>query len=427
MARLHRRPALVSLLALLSAPLGAEVIEVDPSSPDGIQAAIDAASPGDVLLVPPSTYHPFVLDRRLALIGVGSIEVLYVESGSRLTSLDGGTLANLRLNDLRVTDVAGSVELIDCRFEPNPDSELPLSYPHEKQALAVERCGAVLLQRCSVESTVSAKSLNTKAALFAEDSSLAATGCLFRGADAVLGPLSAGYEDGSHAVFVRGGEATFEACRMEGGRSGATLLASGEWIEGLAGDGMSITGGATVRVRNGGHLIAGNTGLGLTSFAVRASLESTVLVADAELSILGAYFAPLPVISQKTGAVVELSTGAPWAEIELSVGSAAEQLLAIHAPASAPVLVALGAPAPPLAVAGIGGHVWLDPTAVLAVLGLVGQGLDQPLEVAFSSDLTAEHPSFGTPLVLQAFYPTVLDPVAKGKASLTAPLLVLFQ
>lgn len=65
---------LAPFLVALAAPLGADVIVVDqahPASPT-IQEAIDAGASGDIVLVEAGDYEPFVLDKPMRVLGVGS-------------------------------------------------------------------------------------------------------------------------------------------------------------------------------------------------------------------------------------------------------------------------------------------------------------------------------------------------------------------
>lgn len=93
-----------------------------------IQAAIDAASPGDLVLVRPGAYDAFVSTKGLTLVGDDGA---LVRAGTTILSLPAGepvALSKLELAGLDVLACAASVVLDDVRltaaFDPLPSEVL---------------------------------------------------------------------------------------------------------------------------------------------------------------------------------------------------------------------------------------------------------------------------------------------------------------
>lgn len=85
-----------------------------------IQSAIDAAAPGDVILVHPGVYAPFALDRGLTLAPFST--AVDVTQGSRVEALPAGqraVVSGLDLQDLRVSACSGSVVLDRLHLDPS--------------------------------------------------------------------------------------------------------------------------------------------------------------------------------------------------------------------------------------------------------------------------------------------------------------------
>src|SRR5205809_924810 len=78
-----------------------------------IPPAIDAAQPGDVLLVVTGTYSPFTLGKGLTIIGYGQtplsggVSILGVPAG------ETAVIVNLKPSDLSISDCMGSVLVQD--------------------------------------------------------------------------------------------------------------------------------------------------------------------------------------------------------------------------------------------------------------------------------------------------------------------------
>ena len=107
--------AALAMLALLLPPATAGstwIVDDDgPADFDQIQAAIDAAQPGDTLLIQDGSYSVFALDKGLTLVGYGSVRVPGVSSVLGITSMELAILDQLTLSELRVTGNEGPVVL----------------------------------------------------------------------------------------------------------------------------------------------------------------------------------------------------------------------------------------------------------------------------------------------------------------------------
>lgn len=103
----------IALTGLFAPARAGEVwIVDDDASPDAdfhaIQDAIDAAFPGDVVLVLNGSYAPFVLDRELTILGYLKDEVSVVGT-CRIVGVAGATIAELELDRLELANCAGAV------------------------------------------------------------------------------------------------------------------------------------------------------------------------------------------------------------------------------------------------------------------------------------------------------------------------------
>ena len=70
--------ALLSALPALAAPAGANILYPSAGCAGTLQACLDAAAPGDTIVIQPGTYltNPLTLDHAVSLTGVSSATVL---------------------------------------------------------------------------------------------------------------------------------------------------------------------------------------------------------------------------------------------------------------------------------------------------------------------------------------------------------------
>lgn len=88
-----------------------------------IQPAINAAAPGDVILVGPGSFNPFLLDKGLTIVGAGnapgpsatSIGLGYLQPSSRVMAVPAGqrvVLVDFVINQLRIESCVDTVALV---------------------------------------------------------------------------------------------------------------------------------------------------------------------------------------------------------------------------------------------------------------------------------------------------------------------------
>ena len=411
----------------LSSPSAAETWLVDASSPNGIQDAIDMAQPGDVVLVPPGTYFPFVLDKRLTLVGQGEPGELYVHSGSEITSFDGATLVELTLNDIQVLGTVHPVQFLDCRFHPQPDYRPGTGQPSpEPSAIFASHCQSVFLQRCQVRSTVSHADHPQGAALEAVRSTVVASGCTFRGANSLVFPYAEYYEDGSHGAHLVESIGVFEGCEFVGGSSSMTVYVIGTFT-GDSGVGLLAEQQSHVRVRGYEHGIFGNLiGSGSNSVAVHLVEQSSVTYSGMELSVIGDTSGSSETVEvDATSTLVEVELS-PFAATEALPGTETEQTFTLRAPASSAGWLVVAGQTSPFALEGYDEPVWCDLGGVLLTVPVVGQGMDSELTFPFSSAGPPSAVGLGLAWKAQVFLP--MTPAMDGtEAAVTSPSLIVLQ
>lgn len=228
---------LVSLFAasLLAGTASADLLVVDDDGGPGVdyttlQPALDAAGPGDVLLLRPGDYHPApafppaphrLVGKGLSIVADGSVRV----HGLRIEDLPAGQdvlVRGIDLGDanLQVVDCAGVVWLEDIVSQGQ-------NFVAVQSPVRIEDSAAVHLNRCEL---YAGQSLTfPPVALRASHSNVSVYDSVLHGAD--------GYGDiqtGSDGVLVVGGFLFASGTDITGGSSGC------------AGDGLEIAGGGSV-------------------------------------------------------------------------------------------------------------------------------------------------------------------------------------
>lgn len=115
------RALALALLLVAAAPLASAQSQWIVDAAGGgqfttLQAAIDAAAPGDVLLVLPGTYSAAVLTKELSILGDPAVARPHLVSFV-VKSAPAFRLAHLELRRLHVRDVPGRSVIDDCRFD----------------------------------------------------------------------------------------------------------------------------------------------------------------------------------------------------------------------------------------------------------------------------------------------------------------------
>lgn len=359
-----------------------------------IQAAIDAAAPGDVLLVQPGNYAPFVLDRRLAILGPpgGHPSV----SGTSRVQTDDAVLAGLRLGSLQVLGARGTVLLDDLDVHGGV-AGLPGC-----QGMLISGCTAVHVARSSLHGK-DGDALCESRALQIVDSDVTLTDCTLTGG-AGWGEDFFAY-DGQEALDVVGASRVLLAhCRVQGGAGGSPEILFG---------GTGGNGAVALRINWGEHA-------GPATVIVRGNSQSFVNGGVGGLGI-GAQdaFAPAAgfgtlVLSGVThwpanfGAALDLVLPAPAQPFMHLLGDDGPgdfKRLNLYGPAGAQLLLLASLQLDKLALPGpVDGTLWLNPatTAILVPVVLAGQQVSQNLTFSLPPSLEGLE---GLALVVQGFAP----------------------
>lgn len=221
------------LASLVGAPAAAQVGTTWAGGFD-LQAAIDAAPEGGVVLVPPGQYDPFTVDGKgvdvvasgAGLVTIGDpslphdpfadwVAVRNLPAGSevrlcgfRLALPEGNVLPPLTLQDCQ-----GAVALVSLAIEDDYGFT---------ELLRVERCDSVTVSDCRIVGYdrdlqgFDPPYVQPRAAVRAIDSTLFLTGCLIRGMDAA--PLTAfSNPDAGAGVLAENSLVVATACEVTGG------------------------------------------------------------------------------------------------------------------------------------------------------------------------------------------------------------------
>ncbi|MHC4375017.1 MAG: hypothetical protein ACYS26_00320 [Planctomycetota bacterium] len=287
---------LAALTALLAAPAAAQVGGATWAGGFDLQAAIDAAPEGGVVLVPPGQYDPFTIDGKgLDLVASGAGLVTIGDStqphdpfGDWVTvrNLPAGSevrLAGFRL-ELPQGNVLPPLTLQDCQ---GPVALISLAIEDDygfAELLRVERCDSVSVSDCRILGYdrdlmgFDPPYVAPRAAVRAIDSTVFLTGCQVRGMDAA--PLTAFSNPNAGAgLLAEGSTVVATACQITGGDgqlSGSALgpgaggaggayfasvgVVSGETSQGFfggAGEAVGVAGGFGVELGVGSTLRLG--------------------------------------------------------------------------------------------------------------------------------------------------------------------------
>ncbi|MBK7641584.1 MAG: hypothetical protein IPJ19_00815 [Planctomycetes bacterium] len=281
--------SLVLALCAPALPLQADVLVVDPAGGSGvytqIQAAVDAAQEGDVVLVRAGVYDSFAVNSKsLSVVGAtdGSVSV---QGGVRVrASLAGGTvlLANLSATGIPNTgfssfglwcsDNQGSVRIEHCSFTGASSTGPPFSAFSGWAGARVSLSQSVSFVDTLLTGGVGYPSDGfdvgvSGPGLEASNASVSLYDCTLqggRGAD-----NSAGYPDaggGGDGCYASGSTLFFSGCALQGGDGG---FASGQFVivyavGGDGGDGLDLWN-SLARIQDSTTL-GGDLGLGFQGF-----------------------------------------------------------------------------------------------------------------------------------------------------------------
>lgn len=249
--RIHTRQllALVSTLVPLAAARAQATWTV--TQQNGVQAAIQGAAPGDVILLPNTggfpDYTPFVVNKGVTIIGNGCrVGVLQV------TSTD---------NPLTIQVPAGQrahLDGLDLTWSPHALGNFGIQVDHQSGVASVQRCnvrysgnsgavrirgGALVLQSCTIQA-VRLNGLDlpyTKPGVSVENGSVTLRDCsaVGMGAGVNMSVPHGMLEPGAAAVQVAAGSLHAERSLLTGGTGQFSL----GWV--TAGSGVRLSGGST--------------------------------------------------------------------------------------------------------------------------------------------------------------------------------------
>ncbi len=268
--RLLRRAALAVALALAAGPLHAGVLVVDASGGGDyttIQAAVDAAAEGDVILVRPGGVHGVydeteIVSKSVHVVGLGSQVQLWALDIRLLSADQDVGVSGLGIGTMRVVNCQGSVRVQDC---------VTIGYDgvEELEGLVITSSLDVVLTDSQFYggfgNTDESCCPEGHTGLRAAHSSIVSHRSTFTGGDGVDGCQDTTIHDGAGTGGL-GVDAThsflfFEGGNVEGGRGGSGQF-DGAWCcwDGPGGDGMHLNNQSAAHATNGFFTEAGIPG-----------------------------------------------------------------------------------------------------------------------------------------------------------------------
>lgn len=363
---------LLATLALVSV----STLTVDDDGPAQFQQiadAIQAAQPGDVLLVEDGTYAPFALTKALTILGHGGA---HVTGHSTVQSVSSLTLAGLRFDRLGVHDVSGRAVLDELEIGG-------VLYAPPTPGLFIESCSEVIATRLEC--------LPPLTAGVSKPDSMRVRGSKLSLVDShVIGALgedcfsiSCNGFPGGVALHAMASELVIAGSQFEGGPGGLDLASTfGGLIDGLGGAGAWFQ---SCSVNLQGNTLAGGFAPGCFDPCLGnayTSTDTSFVLGNLVLS------GPTPVTG---GSSVVPDPFEPWIEVKGATGLGLTRQLDVYAPLGEVCVAALslqsafepwtlGGAQPP--------KLWLEPSALLDFVGLVGAGADVPVSKVWIQPLT---------------------------------------
>jgi hypothetical protein len=397
-------PIAVPLALLLTAPLAAgAILTVGPTGQFAeIQDALDAAQPGDVLLVQPGIYHEIVIDQPVRVLGDGSGDVIiatFEKNGIIVTGIPGGEEAVLSGIEVRANPIlapvqasvvlannAGTVVLHDLR----------VSFVFSQIGVSADACARVLLLDAEILEAGTYGSAEPNAAVAASGSELWIVDSTITGEFGASGFA----EDGDHAVSVVDGSLHVWRSTLLGGNgvAGKGPFVTPEGGDGIRAMGSTVTlyGGPEGEVRGGDGAFGSFAGHGAGGAGLRLSAGSSARIQQ-DLPLSGGFDASGLV---QTPAVVADGTSAAIGEPflfptlaasadQVALGGSLTLILDGHPLALSVAFVSLET-GPTLTLHGVEGLGVLNPGLFIQVAVMIQDGAGHavaPVHVPLLADL----------------------------------------
>jgi hypothetical protein len=364
---------LVAACLLLAPSAGAATWVVDAAGGGqftSIQAAIDAAAPGDVLLVKSGNYPAFTLAKDLSILGPATGSPPYV-LGESLLLMDNAEVAGLRFSTLDVVGAAGVVLLDEIHVEGATCD-----------GMRIEGCAQVHVARSLIHGKDGDPFCESRA-LGIVDSTVTLTGCTLVGGTG-WGDSFFGYPGIEGLDIVGDSQVLLAQTSVFGGNGGTPQISFGgqggwgaeairvNWIDHEGPASCTVRGTSSIQIA-GGH--AGG-GIGGEDAWLAVSGYGT-------LTLSGVSYSP-----QQFGSALDLQMpdpAQPFINLVGNDGPEAFKRLNLHGPDGTPLLLLASLNSAQLSLPGpVDGTIWLDLSTPLLILPFVLAGQEASINLTFT-------------------------------------------
>ncbi|HZL99181.1 MAG TPA: hypothetical protein VFD43_02920 [Planctomycetota bacterium] len=371
--------ALVTSCLLLLVPASAASTWVVDAAGGGhftsIQAAIDAAAPGDVLLVMSGNYAAFTLDKDLSILGPATGSPPFVP-GESLLLMDNAAIAGLRFSTLEVAGAAGFVLLDEIHVDGN------LVGGAACDGMRIEGCAQVHVARSLIHGKDGDEWCESRA-LGIVDSTVTLTGCTLVGGTG-WGDDFFGYPGIEGLDIVGDSRVLLSQTSVFGGNGGTPEIlfgGQGGWgAEAIRVSWSEREGPASCTVRGTGSIqIAG----GQAGQGIGGQAAWTAATGYGTLTVSGVSYSP-----EHFGALLEVvmpRPAQPFVNLVGGDGPRAFKRLNLHGPDGTPLLVFASLHPALLSLPGpVDGAIWLDLATPVLILPVALLGQELPVNFTFS-------------------------------------------
>lgn len=383
--------------------------------------AVGVAPAGSVLIVMPGNYSPFVLTKRMTLMGPASGPKPHVEGTSSVVGVERATFQHLSFRAFSATNVPSELVFDACRFGPlgcvGGTGSLSPSY-----ALSLTRCDAVEVSRSYASNAVGYEN-SQHAALEAFDSNvriydselLGWTWSVSAGWSCAVPPLVPNpflYEDGGHGIRAIQSHLEVTGSRLRGGSwTSACMLAC---FDGKPGNAIRLES-STLRLvpRQAGEV----AGPSPNAVAIRALSGSSAWIA-------GGSFSQGQLAVDATSSI-EVRPETALLAVVGPGGQGGVRRPRVWAPLAATGVLAMGLGTGGIHIPGWDGALFVNPAQLFGLWPVVGKGLEDP--TTFLLELPADSALLGFSVRLQAFFPNLPGVIDPSLAAATNPARILLD